>query len=67
LNEAEIALKEGRFLGAVIVVNNTVMRSHNLTELFNDVTAHAEMQTITAAANYLGGKYFNRLYALCNS
>jgi tRNA(adenine34) deaminase len=44
-------------VGAVIVVNNTVIESHNLTELLNDVTAHAEMQTITAAANYLGGKY----------
>jgi tRNA(adenine34) deaminase len=45
-------------VGAVVVVNNIVIaRSHNLTELLNDVTAHAEMQAITAAANYLGGKY----------
>jgi tRNA(adenine34) deaminase len=59
LNEAEIAFERGEIpVGAVIVVNNTVIaRSHNLTELLNDVTAHAEMQTITAAANYLGGKY----------
>jgi tRNA(adenine34) deaminase len=40
------------------VVNNQIIaRSHNLTELLNDVTAHAEMQSITAAANFLGGKY----------
>jgi tRNA(adenine34) deaminase len=59
LNEAEMAFAKGEVpVGAVIVVNNTVIaRSHNLTELLNDVTAHAEMQTITAAANYLGGKY----------
>jgi tRNA(adenine34) deaminase len=59
LNEAEIAFDKGEVpVGAVIVINNTIIaRSHNLTELLNDVTAHAEMQTITAAANYLGGKY----------
>lgn len=45
-------------VGAVIVVGNRIIaRSHNLTETLNDVTAHAEMQAITAAANYLGGKY----------
>jgi tRNA(adenine34) deaminase len=45
-------------VGAVIVSNNQIIaRSHNLTERLNDVTAHAEMQAITAAANYLGGKY----------
>jgi len=61
LNEAEMAFAKGEVpVGAVIVVNNIVIaRSHNLTELLNDVTAHAEMQTITAAANYLGGKYLN--------
>tara|TARA_R110000868_G_scaffold36127_4_gene128612 strand:+ start:2199 stop:2675 length:477 start_codon:yes stop_codon:yes gene_type:complete len=59
LNEAEIAFEKGEIpVGAVIVVNNIIIaRSHNLTEMLNDVTAHAEMQTITAAANYLGGKY----------
>ncbi|WP_026715524.1 nucleoside deaminase [Flavobacterium daejeonense] len=59
LQEAEIAFEQGEIpVGAVIVVNNTVIaRSHNLTEMLNDVTAHAEMQSITAAANYLGGKY----------
>lgn len=45
-------------VGAVIVSNNRIIaRSHNLTEQLNDVTAHAEMQAITSAANYLGGKY----------
>lgn len=45
-------------VGAVIVVNNRIIaKSHNLTEMLNDVTAHAEMQSITAAANFLGGKY----------
>jgi len=59
LNEAEIAFEKGEIpVGAVIVVANKIIaRSHNLTELFNDVTAHAEIQSITAAANYLGGKY----------
>lgn len=45
-------------VGAIVVCNNRIIaRSHNLTERLNDVTAHAEMQAITAAANYLGGKY----------
>lgn len=59
LAEAETAFEKGEIpIGAVIVVNNQVIaRSHNLTEMLNDVTAHAEMQSITAAANYLGGKY----------
>ena len=59
LQEAESAYAKGEIpVGAVIVINNKVIaRSHNLTELLNDVTAHAEMQSITAAANYLGGKY----------
>ena len=59
LQEAEMAFEQGEIpVGAVVVVNNTVIaRSHNLTEMLNDVTAHAEMQSITAAANYLGGKY----------
>ena len=47
-------------VGAVIVCKNQVIgRGHNLTETLHDVTAHAEMQAITAAANYLGGKYLN--------
>jgi len=59
LQEAEMAFDKGEIpVGAVIVVNNTIIaRSHNLTEMLNDVTAHAEMQSITAAANFLGGKY----------
>lgn len=45
-------------VGAVVVCQNRIIaRAHNLTERLNDVTAHAEMQAITAAANYLGGKY----------
>jgi tRNA(adenine34) deaminase len=45
-------------VGAVIVANNSIVaRSHNLTETLNDVTAHAEMQAITAAANTIGSKY----------
>ncbi len=45
-------------VGAVVVANNAVIgRAHNLTELLNDVTAHAEMQVITSAANAIGGKY----------
>ncbi len=45
-------------VGAVIVNNNTIIaRAHNLTETLNDVTAHAEMQAFTSAANLLGGKY----------
>lgn len=45
-------------IGAVVVCNDRIIaRGHNLTETLNDVTAHAEMQAITAAANFLGGKY----------
>jgi tRNA(adenine34) deaminase len=59
LQEAEVAFERGEIpVGALIVINNTVIaRTHNLTELLNDVTAHAEMQAITSAANALGGKY----------
>jgi len=45
-------------VGAIVVAENKIIaRAHNLTERLNDVTAHAEMQAITSAANYLGGKY----------
>ena len=45
-------------VGVVVVANNKIIgRAHNLTERLNDVTAHAEMQAITSAANSLGGKY----------
>ena len=59
LQEAEAAYEKGEIpVGAVIVIDNKIIaRAHNLTEILNDVTAHAEMQAITAAANFLGGKY----------
>src|SRR5574344_1134536 len=59
LVEAEAALKTDEVpIGAVIVCQNRIIaRAHNLTETLCDVTAHAEMQAITAAANTLGGKY----------
>ena len=59
MQEAEIAFENGEVpVGAVIVVNNRIIgRAHNLTERLKDVTAHAEMQAITAASNFLGGKY----------
>jgi tRNA(adenine34) deaminase len=59
LQEAEEAYSQGEVpIGAVIVAKNQIIaRAHNLTETLNDVTAHAEMQAITAAANFLGGKY----------
>lgn len=47
-------------VGAVIVCDNQVIaKAHNMTEALNDVTAHAEMQAFTMAANYLGGKFLN--------
>ena len=59
LYEAEMAFEKDEIpVGALIVIDNKVIaRGHNLTEMLNDVTAHAEMQAITAAANFLGGKY----------
>ncbi|MBO4660261.1 MAG: nucleoside deaminase [Prevotella sp.] len=59
LAEAEQAYREGEIpIGAVVVSGGKIIaRAHNLTETLNDVTAHAEMQAITAAANQLGGKY----------
>lgn len=59
LTEAEEALAAGEIpIGAVVVCQGRVIaRAHNLTETLCDVTAHAEMQAITAAANALGGKY----------
>ncbi len=61
LNEAVKAFEKGEIpIGAVVVCQNRIIaRAHNLTETLNDVTAHAEMQAITAAANTLGGKYLN--------
>ena len=59
LIEAQAAYDEGEIpIGAIIVCRDRIIsRAHNLTETLNDVTAHAEMQAITAAANALGGKY----------
>ena len=59
LDEAHVAFEAGEIpIGAVIVSGNRIIaRTHNLTETLCDVTAHAEMQAITAAANTLGGKY----------
>ena len=61
LTEAEKAARCGEVpVGAVIVCQGRIIaRAHNLTETLNDVTAHAEMQAITAAANALGAKYLN--------
>jgi len=59
LKEAQIAFERDEVpVGAIIVCNQTIVaRAHNLTETLKDVTAHAEMQAITAASNYLGGKF----------
>lgn len=59
LVEAEAAERAGEVpIGAVVAFGDRVLaRGHNLTETLNDVTAHAEMQAITSAANMLGGKY----------
>lgn len=59
LKEAKKALQLDEIpIGAIIVSNGRIIgRGHNLTQRLNDVTAHAEMQAFTAAANYLGGKY----------
>jgi tRNA(adenine34) deaminase len=59
LKEAQKALEEGEVpIGAIIVANQKIIgKGYNLTEKLNDITAHAEMQAITAASNYLGAKY----------
>jgi tRNA(adenine34) deaminase len=61
LVEAQKAYDEDEVpIGAIIVCKGRVIaRAHNLTEMLNDVTAHAEMQAITAAASNIGGKYLN--------
>lgn len=61
LNEAQKAYDMGEVpVGAVVVCKERIIaRCHNLTETLNDVTAHAEMQAITAAASHIGGKYLN--------
>ena len=59
LVEARMAFDKGEIpVGAIVVINNRIIaKGHNLTEILHDVTAHAEMQIITAAANFLGAKY----------
>ena len=61
LKEAQKAFDKDEVpVGAIVVSNNTMIaRAHNLTEQLNDVTAHAEMQAITAATNHIGAKYLN--------
>lgn len=61
LKEAERALESNEVpVGAVVVCKNRIIaRGHNQTERLTDATAHAEMLSITAAANYLGSKYLN--------
>jgi len=61
LNEAKRAFEKGEVpIGAVVTCQNRIIaKAHNLTQTLNDITAHAEMQAITAAANFLGGKYLN--------
>lgn len=62
LKEAQMALRKNEVpIGAVVVCSGLIIsRAHNLTETLSDPTAHAEMQAITAATNYLGGKYLNQ-------
>ncbi|MCO4293395.1 nucleoside deaminase [Solitalea sp. MAHUQ-68] len=61
LKEAQLAFEADEVpVGAIVVCRNRIIaRAHNLTERLNDVTAHAEMQAITAAANFLNGKYLD--------
>ncbi len=62
LQEAQLAFDKGEVpVGAIIVFNDKIIaRAHNLTETLTDVTAHAEMQAFTAAADFLGGKYLQK-------
>ena len=59
IKEAEKAFDKGEIpIGAIVVTNNMIIaKAHNLTEQLKDVTAHAEIQAITSASSYLGGKY----------
>ncbi len=61
LQEAQVALEKDEVpVGVVIVCNRQIIaRGHNLVETLNDVTAHAEIQAITSAASFIGGKYLN--------
>jgi tRNA(adenine34) deaminase len=62
LQEAQAAFDQGEIpVGAVVVIDNMIIaRAHNLTERLADVTAHAEMQAITSASNFIGGKYLQQ-------
>lgn len=62
LQQAQIAFDQGEIpVGAVVVVDNMIIaRAHNLTERLTDVTAHAEMQAITSASSFIGGKYLQQ-------
>ncbi|AEE19507.1 tRNA(adenine34) deaminase [Dokdonia sp. Hel_I_63] len=62
LQEAQAAFDQGEIpVGAVVVIDNMIIaRAHNLTERLTDVTAHAEMQAITSASNFIGGKYLQQ-------
>src|SRR5471032_2931902 len=59
IREAKLALADDEIpIGAIVVCKGQIIgRGHNLTERLNDVSAHAEMQALTAAANFIGGKY----------
>src|SRR6201985_672188 len=61
LRDAQQALAADEVpIGAIVVYSGKIIgRGHNLTERLNDVSAHAEMQALTAAANYMGGKYLS--------
>lgn len=61
LEQARLSAEAGEVpVGVVVVCRDTIIaRGHNLTETLRDVTAHAEMQAVTAAADHLGGKYLN--------
>jgi len=62
LQQAQLAFDKGEVpVGAVVCCHNQIIaQTHNMVEQLNDVTAHAEILAITAAANYLGGKYLNQ-------
>ncbi len=62
LLEAQAAFDKNEVpIGAVIVIKDKIIaRAHNLTEMLNDVTAHAEMQAFTSASDFLGGKYLQQ-------
>ena len=67
LKEAQKGFEEDEVpVGAVVVFKNRIIaRAHNLTEKLNDVTAHAEMQAFTSAADALGGKYLKNCTSHC--